>query len=83
MVSVYNDEDIIGEVIAGALSQGLELVILDNGSTDSSFEICKKLQNDKILQINQFKTDTHNEFLIYRMLYIYRILHWSFCHRHI
>ena len=42
MLSVYNDGNIINEVIEHLLSQNLELVVLDNGSTDGSFEICRK-----------------------------------------
>ena len=36
MIPVYNGGDIIQEVIEHLLSQGLEIVILDNGSTDES-----------------------------------------------
>ncbi len=75
MLSVYNDGDIIKEVIEHLLTQNLELVVLDNGSTDGSFEICRKFQDKGILQLNQFQTDTFNEFLVYRMLYDMTIAH--------
>jgi len=75
MLSVYNDGDIINEVIEHLLSQNLELVVLDNGSTDGSFEICRKFQDKGILQLKQFQTETFNEFLVYRMLYDMAIAH--------
>ena len=42
LIATYNEEDIIKEVIEHLLSQGLEIVLLDNGSTDQTYEICKK-----------------------------------------
>ena len=75
MLSVYNDGDIIKEVIEHLLTQNLELVVLDNGSTDGSFEICRKFQDKGILQLKQFQTETYNQFLVYRMLYDMTIAH--------
>jgi len=75
MLSVYNDGNIINEVIEHLLSQNLELVVLDNGSTDGSFEICRKFQDKGILQLKQFQTETYNQFLVYRMLYDMTIAH--------
>jgi len=69
MLSTYNDEDIISEVIENYLSQGIELVILDNGSKDKTFDICKKFLNKGILHLRQYTTDTFQGFLILRMLY--------------
>ena len=71
MLSVFNDEDIIREVIEDLLSQGLELVVLDNGSTDNTFQICEKFQGRGILQLKQFKTENfiYNLNLLLRMLY--------------
>jgi len=69
MLSTYNDEDIISEVIENLLSQGLELVILDNGSKDKTFDICKKFLDKGVLQLIQHKTDTYQFFIILRMLY--------------
>ena len=69
MLSTYNDEDIISEVIENLLSQGIELVILDNGSKDKTFDICKKFLNKGVLDLIQHKTDTFQGNLILRMLY--------------
>jgi glycosyltransferase involved in cell wall biosynthesis len=71
MLSVFNDEDIIQEVIEDLLSQGLELVVLDNGSTDDTFKICENFQGRGILQLKQFKTKNYiyNWNLLLRMLY--------------
>jgi len=69
MIPVYNDEDIISEVIQYLLSQGLELVVLDNGSTDNTFEICKKFVDKGILKLVQFNTKSYQWDLILRILY--------------
>jgi len=42
MIPVFNEKDMISEVFDHLLSEGIELVVLDNGSTDGSYEICKK-----------------------------------------
>jgi len=69
MIPVYNDEDIIEEVIEHLLSQGLELVVLDNGSTDATYEKCRKFVGKGILKLHQFKTEFYQWDLILRMLY--------------
>jgi len=42
MMPAYNEEDILEEGIEHLLSQGLELVVLDGGSTDGTYEKCRK-----------------------------------------
>ncbi len=71
MLLVYNDEDIISEVIENFLSQELELVVLDNGSTDSTYQICEKFLGKGILQLKQFKTVTFisQHDVLHRILY--------------
>ena len=47
LLSTYNSEESIGESIDSLLSQtykNLEILISDDGSTDSTKEICKKIQ---------------------------------------
>jgi len=72
MLPVYNDEDVIQEVLEHLISQGLELVVLDNGSTDKTFEICKKFLNHGVLELHQYKasgTYLSQWHTILRMLY--------------
>jgi len=45
MIPVYNEADIIGYVIEHLISQGIELAILNNGSTDNSYGICSRYFN--------------------------------------
>ena len=59
MLSTYNEEDFVENVIKHLLNQGLELVILDNGSTDNTFEICKKFVNKGVLNLEQFQSSTY------------------------
>jgi len=69
MLSVFNDEDIIEEVIEHMISQGLELVILDNGSTDRTLQLCEKFLDKGLLKLEQYKTATFPWSIILRKLY--------------
>jgi len=71
MIPVYNDEDIIEQVIEHLLSQGLELVVLDNYSTDTTYEKCKKYAERGQIKLESFKTKTFDQHwgLIIRALY--------------
>jgi len=69
MIAVFNDEDFIQEVIEHNISQGLELVILDNGSTDKTFQICQKFLDKGVLKLFQFKSSSWNLATNNRLLY--------------
>jgi len=71
MIPTFNEVDIIKEVIENIISQGLEPVVLDNGSTDGTFEICKKFENSGSIKLRRFSTPTHvmHWDLILRALY--------------
>jgi glycosyltransferase involved in cell wall biosynthesis len=56
MIPVFNESDIVGQVIDHAVSQGLELVIIDNGSTDGSYEICRKCVGKGVLELKRLPT---------------------------
>jgi len=56
MISAFNEEDIIEECINHHLSQGIDLVVLDTGSTDSTFEICKKFSDNQKIKLFQIKS---------------------------
>lgn len=56
MISAFNEQDIIEECINHHLSQGIDLVVLDNGSTDSTFEICKKFSDNQKIKLFQRKS---------------------------
>ena len=61
MLAVYNDNDIIEEIIQHLISQGIDLVVLDNGSTDGTYEICKKFVGKGILDLFQYKTSRSSD----------------------
>jgi len=69
MIPVFNEEDIIEEVIKFHLSQGLELVILDNGSTDNSYEICRKYLGNGVLKLERYQSKFFRGHVIFRILY--------------
>jgi len=69
MLRTINDEDIIQEVIEHYLSQDLELVILDNGSTDRTFEICEKFLNKGVLKIHQYHSKYFDDIQTLKIVY--------------
>jgi len=69
MLAVFNNADFIEEVIEHYLSQGLELVILDDGSTDGTYEICKKYSNRNDVELLQVKHDEWEHTTIFKILY--------------
>jgi len=54
MLEVYNDDDIIEELLNFYISQGFDLVVLDNGSTDKTYEICQRFQNKGIVRLSRY-----------------------------
>ena len=69
MLRTFNDEDIIQEVIEHYLSQDLELVILDNGSTDKTFDICEKFLNKGVLKIHQYHSKYYDDLQTLKIIY--------------
>jgi len=69
MIPVYNEEDIISEVIDYLLSQEIKPVVLDNGSTDNSYEILKKFSERGVITLGQFKSRIFDFYQIFRVLY--------------
>ena len=57
---VYNEADIIEEVVLHHINQGIQMVIIDNGSADNTLEILKRLKNEnKILDYEVHPTKTY------------------------
>jgi glycosyltransferase involved in cell wall biosynthesis len=52
IVSSFNEEDIIKDVVEDIIEQGCELVVLDNWSTDGTWEILQSLQNSVPSQLS-------------------------------
>jgi len=69
MLPVYNEKDLVEEVIRHLISQELDLVVLDNGSSDGSYEKCKKFEESGLITLNQIKTTNFDFSLILRILY--------------
>ena len=74
MLPVFNSENMIEEVLEHLISQDIPLVIVDNGSTDNTFQICEKFLDKGVLQLEQFKTTTYPYHTIVRKLYDMAIL---------
>jgi glycosyltransferase involved in cell wall biosynthesis len=69
MVPVYNESDIIGRVVGHLVSQGIELVIVDNGSTDGTYEICQERLGRGVLHIERLVSARFEFDLIVQKLY--------------
>lgn len=69
MLPIFNDEDIVEEVIENLLSQEIELVVLDNGSTDKTFQICEKFLSKGILKLEKYKSKVFRWNIILKKLY--------------
>ena len=54
MLSVYNEADIVEEVIENLLSHDLALTVLDNGSNDGSYEICRKFADRGDIELDRW-----------------------------
>jgi len=51
IVAAYNEEDIIGTVLADLMDQGVRVHLLDQGSTDGTVEEARRVQRDRLLEI--------------------------------
>jgi glycosyltransferase involved in cell wall biosynthesis len=67
MIPVYNEADIIRYVIEHLISQGIKLDILDNGSTDGSYEICSQYVGRGVVFLEQLATERWSDLLIQRL----------------
>jgi len=69
IVPVYNEEDIIEESLTYLINQGIEPVVLDNGSTDKTYEICKKFFDNGQIKLERFFSKKFDWALLLRKLY--------------
>lgn len=69
MVQVFDEGDIIKDVIDHLLSQGVSLVVLDNGSTDGTFSICEKFLGKGVLRLEKVDTTSFQVENNLRILY--------------
>jgi glycosyltransferase involved in cell wall biosynthesis len=49
LMPVYNESDIVEQAIDHLISQGIELVLIDDGSADGSYEICSTFLGKGVL----------------------------------
>jgi len=69
MMFVYNEADIVGQTIDHLASQGIELVVLDNGSTDGSYEIIKNYVGTGVLSVRRLESETFDATSMLRALH--------------
>jgi len=68
LMAVYNEDDILDQTIAYTISQGLKLIVLDNGSTDRSYEIAASYLGNGVLSVRRVPTETFEWAILLRML---------------
>lgn len=65
IISTFNEKDVILEVVYHLLDQGLDVYIMDNWSTDDTYEILiNEYQNNKRVTITRFPSEKpeHNQY---------------------
>jgi glycosyltransferase involved in cell wall biosynthesis len=55
IIAIYNEEDIIAEVVDDLIGQGIHVHVLDDGSTDNSLEKLKRFCDSGLLTIEIFR----------------------------
>jgi glycosyltransferase involved in cell wall biosynthesis len=70
MLPVYNEADVVGQVLEYLIEQGISLVVIDNGSTDGSFEISKSFRGKGVLHLEQIPTRVFKFRWMLRRLYV-------------
>lgn len=69
IMSVYNERDIIEYTILHMRAQQVPLIVIDNGSTDGSYEILEKYLDHGIAELTTMKTEFFEIGLLLRTLY--------------
>jgi len=75
MIPVYNESDIIASNIEHLVSQGISLVILDNGSTDGSYEICSSYVGKGVISLEKLVTERFEVGSLLESLYKITLTH--------
>jgi len=81
MIPVYNEVDIVGQVIEHLTEQGVNLVMVDNGSTDGSFEVIRRYLGRGVLSVERLATEKFEMSLLWRRLHKMMLEHepdWTF-----
>jgi len=57
IMTVYNEEDIISQSIHKLLQQGIDVHVIENWSTDNTFQILKNLEKQALIGLERFPPD--------------------------
>jgi len=75
MMSVYNERDIIEYTILHMRAQEVPLVVIDNGSTDGTFDILGRYVGKAIIELARLETEFFEWGLLLRTLYKMALKH--------
>jgi glycosyltransferase involved in cell wall biosynthesis len=59
LMAVHNESDMLAETLSHTISQGLDVIVLDNGSTDDSADIARSYLDRGVLTVRTVITDTY------------------------
>ena len=66
LVIAYNEEDIIIPFLKHLFNNGIHVHILENWSTDKTFELIQQIKNNKIIGIERFPKNGSKQFLSWK-----------------
>jgi len=69
MIPTYNEADVVSQIIEHLSSQGINVVILDDGSTDGTYEACLSYLGKEALSVERQATEKLEWATILRKLY--------------
>lgn len=59
LMCVYNEEDILEQTLKYHIEEGIEFIVLDNGSSDRSLQIAQSFLNKGVLSVRSKSTETY------------------------
>ncbi len=60
MIAAYNEADVIDQVLTHHIRQGLQLVMIDNGSTDGTYDIARPFVGQGVVELKRMDTDYYD-----------------------
>jgi glycosyltransferase involved in cell wall biosynthesis len=68
ILTVYNEHDIIEQTLDYMKSQRIQLVVIDNGSTDGTYELLKAKSDNTIIHLERIETEEFElAFLLHKL----------------
>ena len=69
IISVYNESDIIEQTLAHMRAQRIPLIVIDNGSTDGTYQLLENEINKSVLFLKRIQTEKFELVFLLKNLY--------------